>query len=57
MYHTLQNPRRLNQLSHPLQLLHIPIRAHILPLQKPRLFANHPYEEMRRQFRCNGLSP
>lgn len=49
MYTSLQNRRRLNQLSLPLQLLHIPIRAHKLPLQEPRLLARQPQEKMRRQ--------
>ena len=56
MYTSLQNRRRLNQLSLPLQLLHIPIRAHKLPLQEPRLLARQPQEKMRRQTHCNSFS-
>ena len=57
MYQTLQNPRRFNHLSHPLHLLDVPIRTNILALQKPCLFANNPQQEMRRQFRCDKMSP
>ena len=39
---SLQYPCRLNLLRSRLQLLHIPIRAHILALQEPRLFASQP---------------
>ena len=57
MYISLQNPRRLNHLRLPLQLLHIPIRTHIPPLEEPRLLAREPQDEMRGQLHCtNNLS-
>lgn len=56
MYIRLQNPCRLNLLSFPLQLLHIPIRTHKLPLQEPRLLTNQPQEKMRRQTHCRSFS-
>lgn len=56
MYIGLQDPRRLNLLRLRLQLLHIPIHTHVLPLQEPRLLTAQPQDKMRRQFHYSIFS-